>query len=540
MMWKTLVLLWSVGLCLSDGTKKSAEKAIHQPTDSEISYENECRQICKESLATTNLYCSRSLILNKWCTIIHCNRLCHTSRTQKITDLPLGINNSKKRRKRNTKKELKDQKLPMKGTAADVATPTSVTPSQMPRTETTKALALETTIKPVISKAGPSGEDIAVKQTNTSTEEILPTPGSSSKAPVTLTTTTTEFTTSTKLPIKQTTTRPEETIRNSTTLTTSRTTGNMLAPTTAESTNITEPIIVIAKGSTPGSSKTNEQVTPEVPTEKASNIESTTRTIHDLKPSTTHMIANLTTEPMGTTLKAEPDNPIPGTIPTMVIKSTPPTVLSTLTSPVPDQNSSDTKEPLPTTAIEGNTTKSTKPSMNVTTAEEPSSTVTVPTIQIVTSEPTKPLATTQESKTSILTTTSPVPLVTTLRTTYSPTIPTSTTKPGAPSVSTSSNPTTSKTSRPDSNVLSSTTVSTVSSTKEGDQKSDDESIVLVAGEVTRHVQNTSFLLAVLLLGNMFFIAVIVLFVLQAYESYKKKDYTQVDYLINGMYADSEM
>ncbi|XP_006867826.1 PREDICTED: uncharacterized protein C11orf24-like [Chrysochloris asiatica] len=31
----------------------------------------------------------------------------------------------------------------------------------------------------------------------------------------------------------------------------------------------------------------------------------------------------------------------------------------------------------------------------------------------------------------------------------------------------------------------------------------------------------------------------VLFALQAYESYKKKDYTQVDYLINGMYADSE-
>uniref|UniRef100_A0A8C9K4N4 Uncharacterized protein n=1 Tax=Panthera tigris altaica TaxID=74533 RepID=A0A8C9K4N4_PANTA len=26
----------------------------------------------------------------------------------------------------------------------------------------------------------------------------------------------------------------------------------------------------------------------------------------------------------------------------------------------------------------------------------------------------------------------------------------------------------------------------------------------------------------------------------AYESYRKKEYTQVDYLINGMYADSEM
>ncbi|XP_007943118.1 uncharacterized protein C11orf24 homolog [Orycteropus afer afer] len=50
----------------------------------------------------------------------------------------------------------------------------------------------------------------------------------------------------------------------------------------------------------------------------------------------------------------------------------------------------------------------------------------------------------------------------------------------------------------------------------------------------------SFLLALLVLGVTLFITVLVLFALQAYESYKKKDYTQVDYLINGMYADSEM
>ncbi|XP_006019248.1 uncharacterized protein C11orf24 homolog isoform X1 [Alligator sinensis] len=50
----------------------------------------------------------------------------------------------------------------------------------------------------------------------------------------------------------------------------------------------------------------------------------------------------------------------------------------------------------------------------------------------------------------------------------------------------------------------------------------------------------SSLLAVLMFGILFFITVIVLFAIQAYESYKKKDYTQVDYLINGMYADSEM
>ncbi|XP_042293217.1 uncharacterized protein C11orf24 homolog isoform X2 [Sceloporus undulatus] len=48
------------------------------------------------------------------------------------------------------------------------------------------------------------------------------------------------------------------------------------------------------------------------------------------------------------------------------------------------------------------------------------------------------------------------------------------------------------------------------------------------------------LLAVLLFGVLFFVTIVVLFAIQAYESYRKKDYTQVDYLINGMYADSEI
>lgn len=52
--------------------------------------------------------------------------------------------------------------------------------------------------------------------------------------------------------------------------------------------------------------------------------------------------------------------------------------------------------------------------------------------------------------------------------------------------------------------------------------------------------DVSWLLVVLLFGILFFITIVVLFAIQAYESYRKKDYTQVDYLINGMYADSEM
>ncbi|XP_069388608.1 uncharacterized protein C11orf24 homolog [Paralichthys olivaceus] len=46
------------------------------------------------------------------------------------------------------------------------------------------------------------------------------------------------------------------------------------------------------------------------------------------------------------------------------------------------------------------------------------------------------------------------------------------------------------------------------------------------------------LFAVLLFGLLFFLVAVAVFITQAYESYRRKDYTQVDYLINGMYSDS--
>ncbi|XP_077066473.1 uncharacterized protein C11orf24 homolog [Siphateles boraxobius] len=67
----------------------------------------------------------------------------------------------------------------------------------------------------------------------------------------------------------------------------------------------------------------------------------------------------------------------------------------------------------------------------------------------------------------------------------------------------------------------------------------DQAIVDVAGNsLTNHLLNTSSLLAVLLFGLLFFVVTVALFLKQGYESYKRKDYTQVDYLINGMYSDS--
>lgn len=55
---------------------------------------------------------------------------------------------------------------------------------------------------------------------------------------------------------------------------------------------------------------------------------------------------------------------------------------------------------------------------------------------------------------------------------------------------------------------------------------------------TRQLVDKASLLALLLFGLLFFFVVVVVFVTQAYESYRRKDYTQVDYLINGMYTDS--
>lgn len=50
----------------------------------------------------------------------------------------------------------------------------------------------------------------------------------------------------------------------------------------------------------------------------------------------------------------------------------------------------------------------------------------------------------------------------------------------------------------------------------------------------------SSLLAALVLGVALLLTAATLLGLQIRESYRKKDYTQVDYLINGMYADTPL
>nr|XP_046209787.1 uncharacterized protein C11orf24 [Oncorhynchus gorbuscha]XP_046209794.1 uncharacterized protein C11orf24 [Oncorhynchus gorbuscha] len=77
------------------------------------------------------------------------------------------------------------------------------------------------------------------------------------------------------------------------------------------------------------------------------------------------------------------------------------------------------------------------------------------------------------------------------------------------------------------------------STKRLDEDPNRAIIDVVAGEIlTRQLVDTSALLAVLLFGLLFFLVTVILFLTQAYKSYRRKDYNQVDYLINGMYSDS--
>lgn len=62
----------------------------------------------------------------------------------------------------------------------------------------------------------------------------------------------------------------------------------------------------------------------------------------------------------------------------------------------------------------------------------------------------------------------------------------------------------------------------------------------LGGLLSRKLWDTCTLLAVLIFGLLFFIISVLLFLRRACESYRKRGYTQMDYLINGMYSDTRL
>ncbi|XP_038873266.1 uncharacterized protein C11orf24 [Salvelinus namaycush] len=154
------------------------------------------------------------------------------------------------------------------------------------------------------------------------------------------------------------------------------------------------------------------------------------------------------------------------------------------------------------------------------------------TTNTTTTQPTTTKTTIPTTATTIKTTA--LPSTTTPKTTTTADTPTDEEKKPSPTVPEA--PNSQATSR---NTMVPSTSTAEVSTKRLDEDTNRAIIDVVAGEIlTRQLVDTSALLAVLLFGLLFFLVTVVLFLTQAYKSYRRKDYTQVDYLINGMYSDS--
>ncbi|XP_052331012.1 uncharacterized protein C11orf24-like isoform X2 [Oncorhynchus keta] len=189
------------------------------------------------------------------------------------------------------------------------------------------------------------------------------------------------------------------------------------------------------------------------------------------------------------------------------------------------------------------------PQMTTTTALSTTNTTTITTVVPVamllttttTTHPTTKPPPTTTTTTAIpppppTTTTTTIPLTTIANITTPTTIDSSTVVERNPSPTIPAVPSSQATSR---NAIVPSTFTVEVSTKRLDGGTNRAIIDVVAGgPLTRQLVDTSILLAVLLFGLVFFLVMVVLFLTQAYESYRMKDYTQVDYLINGMYSDS--
>ncbi|XP_041693118.1 uncharacterized protein C11orf24 [Coregonus clupeaformis] len=229
------------------------------------------------------------------------------------------------------------------------------------------------------------------------------------------------------------------------------------------------------------------------------------------------------------TPKAQTTSPAIPQITTTMESETTTTTTTTTTTAMPSTTNTTTTQPTTTTTTIPSTTTTT------TTTATPSTTNTT-TTQPTTTTTTIPSTTT--TTTTIKTTALPSTTTPKTTTTTTTTADTSTDEEKKPSPTIPEAPSTRVTSR-NSMVPSTATAEVGTKRLDGGTNTNRAIIDVVAGEIlTRQLVDTSALLAVLLFGLLFFLVTVVLFLTQAYKSYRRKDYTQVDYLINGMYSDS--
>uniref|UniRef100_A0A4W5MP39 Uncharacterized protein n=1 Tax=Hucho hucho TaxID=62062 RepID=A0A4W5MP39_9TELE len=228
-----------------------------------------------------------------------------------------------------------------------------------------------------------------------------------------------------------------------------------------------------------------------------------------------------------TTHKSKVQSPLTTTATSVKLESTP--TAQTTPPAIPQIMTTMESETTTTTTMTTTTTTAMPSTTNTTTTAMPSTTNTT-TTQPTTTTTTIPTTTTTTIKTTAL------PSTTTPKTTTTADTPTNEEKKPSPTIPKA--PSSLATSR---NSMVPPTATAEVSTKRLDEGTNTNRAIIdvVAGEIlTRQLVDTSALLAVLLFGLLFFLVTVVLFLTQAYMSYRRKDYTQVDYLINGMYSDS--
>ncbi|XP_050808844.1 uncharacterized protein C11orf24 homolog [Gopherus flavomarginatus] len=489
-MWTAVVFFLLISLCISENRISTLkERGARVIRINLLSSEKHCRRICRGVSPSGNHYCNWSVFYQNRCVLLHCRHLyvCQNANAQDIKDL-LGELVLRKREAQllgRTSRQVESNASQENQTESRAMVPPS--PSAQVRTVMT---------------------------------------GTRTTSPAVITTTATTTTTTTKATTTQFTKRTPGEISTTSPSAKGNETAEMLRVLTAN------PSIPTSTTSPAASSLTsNNDTSSSMPTatfEKTSNKVFTSGTTKAPAPLSQTTIATPELKVRTAVSQTEYHNatiathstPIPSTVITVGV--------GPLTTSLSIVATTDSLRDL----------KTHSPDSAVTNPSSKSASLTVPTINVTSTL--EPLTTTVERPQNITGKPSPtIPIRTKTSATNRPSTK-ATTGPGVVTTTTTTTTYSTFLTKLTTMVPTNAHKTTALGFGRDEQNTDYDNLLIATGPLTQYLVDTSSLLAVLLFGIIFFITVLVLFAMQAYESYKKKDYTQVDYLINGMYADSEM
>ncbi|XP_067396576.1 uncharacterized protein C11orf24 homolog [Emydura macquarii macquarii] len=489
-MWTAVVFFLLISLCVSE--KKISilkERGTRVIRINRLSSEKHCRRACKGLSPSGNRYCNWSVFYQNRCALLHCRHLsvCQTASAQDFKDL-LGELVPKKREARALRR-----------TSRQVESTTS-------QEKQTKSLR---TVPPSTS----AQVTTVMKGTRTIPTVVITTTATTA----TSTKATANNTQSTKGAIGEISTTVPSATANEIVITTPANSSILTSTTSSAAYSVTSNNIASS--------------TPTATFEKTGNKVSTSVTARTLTPeplSRTTMVIATSESKVRTSVPQTTEQPNPAA----TTYSTPSLSMVTTVGVGPEMTSFS----ITATSDSLQYLKTHSPVSAVTSPSSMSVRPTMPTIKVTPSTP-EPVTTRMQE-----------PQKTAVK--PSPTLPVPT--KGA-KTSTTNQPMTKASTRPGVVITYSTFLTKLATMRPTNapkttaldfgrvqQNTDYDNLLIATEPLTQYLMDTSLLLAVLLFGIIFFITVLVLFAMQAYESYKKKDYTQVDYLINGMYADSEM